>query len=84
MTNADPIVIAAAARTPIGGFQGERQPEDSVRWPPIFPAAALPVARNRRGHFTTLDGPRLSARATTRTLSPASTRATARSRKSIE
>ncbi|MGC2221611.1 MAG: acetyl-CoA C-acetyltransferase, partial [Methylocella sp.] len=23
MTNADPIVIAAAARTPIGGFQGE-------------------------------------------------------------
>jgi hypothetical protein len=53
MTNADPIVIAAAAR-------------------------------NRRDHFTTLDGPRLSARATTRTLSPASTRATARSRKSFE
>ena len=23
MANADPIVIAAAARTPIGGFQGE-------------------------------------------------------------
>ena len=30
MTNADPIVIAAAARTPIGGFQGERQPEDAA------------------------------------------------------
>jgi hypothetical protein len=30
MTNSDPIVIAAAARTPIGGFQGERQPEDAA------------------------------------------------------
>jgi len=83
MTNADPIVIAAAARTPIGGFQGERQPEEAAdgrpssrprRFPSRATAATISPRSTGRG----------SARATTRTLSPASTRATARSRKSIE
>jgi hypothetical protein len=46
--------------------------------------AALPVARNRCDHLTTLAGLMLKVAATTRTLSPLRTRSTARSRKSID
>lgn len=52
--------------------------------PPILPGAALPVFRRRCDHFTTLDGATLSAPATARTVSPASSRAIARVRMSIE
>ncbi len=43
-----------------------------------------PVARRRCDHFTTLDGATLRASATSRTVWPASSRAIARSRISIE
>ncbi|PNE09585.1 MAG: hypothetical protein CR217_19330 [Beijerinckiaceae bacterium] len=58
MTNADPIVIAAAARTPIGGFQGERQPEDAAdgrpssrprRFPSRATAATISLRSTGRG-----------------------------------
>ena len=52
--------------------------------PPILPGAALPVARRRCDHFTTRDGATLKAAAASRTVSPASSRAIARSRISIE
>jgi hypothetical protein len=46
---------------------------------PIFLGAALPVARKRCDHFTTLETPTRNVAATERTVSPATTRATARS-----
>ena len=49
-----------------------------------MPGAQLPVARRRCDHFTTLEGATLSASATFRTVCPSSSRAIARSRKSIE
>ena len=52
--------------------------------PPILPGAALPNARLRCDHLTTLEGATLSASATPRTVSPRSSRAIARSRMSIE
>ena len=52
--------------------------------PPSLPGTTLPVRRNRSDHFTTLDGATLSAAATDRTLSPAASRAIARTRKSID
>jgi hypothetical protein len=52
--------------------------------PPIRLAAALPVARNRCDHFTTLATLTLNIFATARQLSPAATLATTRSRKSSE
>ena len=54
------------------------------RLPPGLPGAQLPVARRRCDHFTTLEGATLSASATFRTVCPSSSRAIARSRKSIE
>jgi hypothetical protein len=52
--------------------------------PPVLPGAALPVTRRRCDHFTTPDGATLNASATARTVSPASSRAIARARMSIE
>jgi hypothetical protein len=52
--------------------------------PPIGRAAALPVARNRCDHFTTLATLTLKVDATLRQLSPAATAATTRSRRSSE
>ena len=52
--------------------------------PPILPGVALPVARCRPDQRTTVAALMLNTAATDRTLSPASTRATARSRRSIE
>lgn len=52
--------------------------------PPILPGAALPVARCRPDQRTTVAALMLNTAATERTLSPANTRATARSRRSIE
>jgi hypothetical protein len=49
-----------------------------------LPGAALPVARHRRDQRTTVAALMLNTEATDRTLSPANTRATARSRRSIE
>ena len=54
------------------------------RCPPIRLAAALPVARNRCDHFTTLATLTSNRFATDRQLSPAVTPATTRSRKSKE
>jgi hypothetical protein len=53
-------------------------------WPPICPADTLPVARRRPDHFETHEGLIRNAAATTRIVSPAATRAIARSRRSFE
>jgi hypothetical protein len=54
------------------------------RRPPIGFAAGLPESRLRVAHFTTLDALMPNSLATLRRLSPASTRAIARSRRSKE
>jgi hypothetical protein len=51
---------------------------------PTLPGATLPLVHRRSDHFTTLDGATLGTSAILRTLSPASSRAIARSRMSIE
>ena len=69
-----------------GAQPGRMLPGDLVRHLPadILPGAALPVVRLRCDHVTTLDGAILKAPAALRTVSPASSRAIARSRISIE
>ena len=59
---------------------------DSVRFlcPPTLPGASEPVARFSFIHFDTQDGLMRSAAAIARVVSPASKRATARSRRSSE
>jgi hypothetical protein len=54
------------------------------RRPPTLWAAALPVARNRCDHFTTLATLTLKVAATARQLSPPATAATTLSRRSSE
>jgi hypothetical protein len=51
-----------------GGMRAHHKPPPVAA---IFPAAALPVVRNRCDHFTTLEALMLSVRATKRPLSPA-------------
>ena len=58
--------------------------EASARLAPILAGATLPVARRRCDHFTTVEGATLSAAPTSRTVSPVSSRAIARTRRSIE
>ena len=53
-------------------------------WPPILPGATWPVRRFKAPHFETQDGLTCNAVATERIVSPFSTRAKARSRRSFE
>ena len=54
------------------------------RWPPTLPGATLPVRRYRCDHFTTVDTATPKRPATARQVSPSSTAATTRSRRSFE
>jgi hypothetical protein len=60
-------------------------PADQMRpVPPILPGATLPLTRLRAAHLTTLDTATRRAAATSRVVPPASRRAIASSRRSIE
>jgi hypothetical protein len=52
--------------------------------PAILPGATLPVVRLRADRFTTRDGATPDASATARTVTPASSRASARARMSLK
>src|SRR6266478_3734150 len=82
---------ASSARKVISGCLASRSsnhcrsPANTYgRLPPTGRAAALPVARNRCDHFTTLATLTLKVLATARQLSPADTAPTTRSRRSRE